>query len=184
MPQQDSIRVLIAEDDFLLSTSIKRTLQNIGFEVVGTAGNGKQAVDMVIELEPDIVLMDIKMPDVDGIEATRIIQKQKPTPVVILSAHESNDLIQQATEAGVSAYLTKPPEQEEIERADRIPSTRRSRPARHVDADVAVDAALAEEDGMAGRPDSGAALEVEPRAEIDPSCRHAFCETEVGGCVA
>lgn len=113
----DEIRVIIAEDNFLVSQMTKETLKKLGYTVIGEATNGKQAVEMTQSLHPDVVLMDIKMPEMDGIEASRQIQDECPTPVVILTAYETSDLVHQASTAGVGAYLVKPPDAHEMERA-------------------------------------------------------------------
>jgi signal transduction histidine kinase len=117
MNGQKGIRALIVEDDYLVSEMIKGLLQDVGYVVVGEAINGLQAVEMTQSLSPDVVLMDIKMPDMDGVEATRRIYRCRPTPVVVLTAYETPELIERATAAGVGAYLVKPPDANEIERA-------------------------------------------------------------------
>lgn len=111
------MRVVVAEDEYLLSEDITRTLKKMGHHIVGEAVDGKEAVKIVMEKEPDIVLMDIQMPKMDGLEAARQIQSKKPTPIVVLTAHESQDLVDRASESGVSIYLTKPPQTAEIQRA-------------------------------------------------------------------
>jgi len=113
-------RVLVAEDDYLVSETIAHVLKEIGCELVGTAADGRQAAEMVCALHPDVVLMDIRMPDVDGLEAARNIQECCPTPVIILTAYESKELVDRASETGVSAYLSKPPVAQEIDRAITI----------------------------------------------------------------
>ncbi|NJK98292.1 MAG: response regulator [Bacteroidales bacterium] len=117
---RSKIKVLIAEDDFLIAEEISRALKNSGYTLSGIAPNGKKAVELTCSLKPDVVLMDIKMPRMDGLEASRLIQEQCPTPVVIITAHESHDLVEKASEAGITAYLTKPPKADEIERAITI----------------------------------------------------------------
>lgn len=111
------LRVLIVEDDFLVGEMVRGLLEDLGYSVVGTAGDGHEALDLTLKLRPDVVLMDIEMPRQDGIEATQRILDQCPTPVVILSAYETPELVQRATEAGVGAYLVKPPKIREVERA-------------------------------------------------------------------
>jgi AmiR/NasT family two-component response regulator len=113
-------RVLIAEDDYLVGETIKRALKELDYELVGKASDGAEAVEMACTLNPDVVLMDIQMPELDGLEATRQIQSRCPMPVVVLTAHESQELVEKASEVGVSAYLIKPPKQIEIERAITI----------------------------------------------------------------
>ena len=121
-----SITILVAEDDYLVSEEINRGLRMRGYERIMEAANGREAVDKVCSLRPDIVLMDIRMPELDGLEAARQIQDRCPTPVVILTAFESQDFVQEAGKAGVGAYLTKPPKPEELERAITIAMARHS----------------------------------------------------------
>ncbi|HPG38563.1 MAG TPA: histidine kinase dimerization/phosphoacceptor domain -containing protein [bacterium] len=113
----NNINVLIAEDDYLVCEEIVRAIKKIGCNHAGTAINGEKAVEMTLEIKPDVVLMDIQMPKLDGLSAARQIQQQCPTPVVILTAHETRELLEQASHVGVGAYITKPPKPEEIERA-------------------------------------------------------------------
>lgn len=104
----DDIRVLIVEDEPLVSEMLLNILGGMGYRVAGIATNGKQALSMTESLRPDVILMDIGLPEMDGIEATRIIQEICPTPVVILTAYDNRDTLARATEAGVGAFLTKP----------------------------------------------------------------------------
>jgi CheY-like chemotaxis protein len=120
MAAHDPLRVLVAEDDFLVGKMIQQTLQSIGYILAAKASDGLEALELVCEVRPDVVLMDIQMAEMDGLEATRRIQECCPTPIVVLTAHESEDLVQKAGEAGVAAYLTKPPKGPEIERAITI----------------------------------------------------------------
>ena len=124
MQPQENIKVLVAEDDYLVGEEIQRELRTAGFEVVADANNGREAVDLTKRLNPDVVLMDIQMPVLDGLSAAREIQRDYPTPVVILTAHESEDLVEEASHAGVGAYITKPPERNEIHRAISIAMAR------------------------------------------------------------
>jgi len=117
MNKSDHIRVLIAEDDYLVSEMIKGLLEEIGYVVVGEASNGLEVVEMTQAHQPDVVLMDVEMPDMDGIEATRLIYEHCPTPVVVLTAYETPERVEQASDAGVGAYLIKPPNAREMERA-------------------------------------------------------------------
>ncbi len=121
---RNNIKVLIAEDDFLIAEEISRALKNSGYTLAGIAPNGKKAVELAGSLKPDVILMDIKMPKMDGLEAARIIFEQCPTPVVIITAHESHDLVEKASESGIAAYLTKPPKHDEIDRAITIAMAR------------------------------------------------------------
>jgi AmiR/NasT family two-component response regulator len=115
---------MIAEDDHLNSEMIKGLSEEIGYTVVGEATDGLKAVEMTRSLQPDVVLMDIKMPDMDGLEATRLIFERCPTPVVVLTAYEAPELIEEASAAGVGAYLVKPPDVREMERAISIAMAR------------------------------------------------------------
>jgi len=115
---------LIAEDDYLVGEMIRGLLEEMGYTVVGEAADGLEAVEMTQSLQPDVVLMDIKMPDMDGVEATRLVYERCPTPVVVLSAYETEELIEEASEAGVGAYLIKPPNGRELERAIVIATAR------------------------------------------------------------
>ncbi len=118
------IRVLIAEDDPLVGEMIHRTLDDIGYTVVGNAVDGLQAIEFTQTCRPDVVLMDLDMPKMGGIEATRCIHASCPTPVVILSAYEAQDLVEKASQAGAGAYLIKPPDIREVERAITIAMAR------------------------------------------------------------
>lgn len=120
MTSERPVRLLIAEDDYLVREELKRSLKKIACELVGEANNGEVALQMVQELKPDIVLMDIKMPKMDGLEAAALIQEKCPTPVIILTAYETQALVEKSSEAGVAAYLTKPPDASEIRRAITI----------------------------------------------------------------
>jgi two-component sensor histidine kinase len=118
--QNKNIRVVIAEDDFIVKQEIISMLEGAGYDVVGTASDGIQAIETVSKEKPDVVILDIQMPNMDGLEAADIIQDKCPAPVVILSAYESLELVQQAGIVGVCAYLTKPPRESEIDRAITI----------------------------------------------------------------
>ncbi len=120
MIETNGINVLIVEDDFLVRQLLNNLLVESGYTVIGEAHNGREAVEKTREFHPDVILMDIKMPEMDGIEATRTIWKERPTPVVILSAYDVPELVDKATAAGVGAYLTKPPQRGEIHRAIQV----------------------------------------------------------------
>ncbi len=117
MVEFKKLKILIVEDDYLVTDMIKRTLTDLGMSDFIEAANGKQAIKMVIRSNPDLVIMDIEMPEMNGIEATRQIQKRCPTPIIILSAFETAELIQQASEAGASAYLLKPMKKHLVEKS-------------------------------------------------------------------
>lgn len=102
------IRIVVAEDETIIRLDIVETLTAQGYEVVGEAENGQRAVELVEELRPDVVLMDISMPVMDGLSATRHIAEHSLAPVVILTAFSQRDLIDQATQAGAMSYIVKP----------------------------------------------------------------------------
>ncbi len=118
------VRVLIAEDDFLVTEMIRGVLDELGYVSAGNARDGRQAIELTESLRPDVVLMDIKMPELDGVEAARVIQERCPTPVVVLTAYDTPDLLQQTAAAGVGAFLVKPPRAAELERAIQIARAR------------------------------------------------------------
>ncbi|MBU0673487.1 MAG: response regulator [Proteobacteria bacterium] len=115
--RNETLRVVIVDDNPVVTGTIRQTLNGGGFEVVGCARDGMTGIDMVCALKPDVVLMDIMMPDTDGLEAARLIRKRCPTPVVILTSYESKELIRKASMVGVAAYLVKPPKRNDLERA-------------------------------------------------------------------
>ncbi|HUJ11356.1 MAG TPA: response regulator [Verrucomicrobiae bacterium] len=108
-----SLRVLVADDDGLTLMLLQRILASFGHEVVAVAGDGEQAVQLSRETNPDLLILDIRMPVMDGLEAARKIQSERPVPIIILSAHSESGLGSEAGSAGASAYLVKPftPEQ-------------------------------------------------------------------------
>ncbi|HMQ51957.1 MAG TPA: response regulator [Anaerolineae bacterium] len=117
MKEKSAVKVLVVEDDFMVSNMIEGKLGEIGYRVAGKAATGCQAIELVEALKPDVVLMDIEMPDMDGIEATRLIYENHPTPVVMLTAYDAPDLVRRASAAGAGAYLLKLPQARDIERA-------------------------------------------------------------------
>ena len=102
------VRIVVAEDETIIRLDIVETLRSQGYEVLGEADNGQRAIELVEEHAPDLVLMDISMPVMDGISATRHISERSLAPVVILTAFSQRDLIDQATEAGAMSYIVKP----------------------------------------------------------------------------
>jgi len=101
-------RVIIADDESIIRMDLREMLTNLGYLVVGEAGDGRSAVNQARELRPDVVIMDIKMPDMDGIEAARLLTQERIAPVVLLTAFSQRDLVDRAKEAGVVGYLVKP----------------------------------------------------------------------------
>jgi DNA-binding NarL/FixJ family response regulator len=109
--------VLVVDDDSVMRKALGFQLKKLGHMVTGDATNGKEAVEAVLSERPSVVLMDVEMPFMDGLEATKAIQEQSPTPVVLLTAHSDPNFVRRASEAGAAAYLIKPSNPQEIERA-------------------------------------------------------------------
>nr|WP_223881048.1 response regulator [Nesterenkonia ebinurensis] len=101
-------RVLVAEDETLIRLDIVEILTGAGYQVVGEAENGERAVELAREHQPDLVVMDVKMPVMDGITAAKTIAEEKIAPVVMLTAFSQRDLVESAREAGAMAYVVKP----------------------------------------------------------------------------
>ena len=102
------LRVLIADDDPIIRLDLRNVLESLGYEVVGEAGDGQQAVDLARTTEPDVCLLDVKMPVMDGIEAVDIITSENIAPAILLTAYSDGELIARAKDAGAFAYLVKP----------------------------------------------------------------------------
>jgi len=119
------VRVVLAEDEAIIRLDLKETLKEEGYDVVGDTGRGDRAVELVGELDPDVVILDVKMPGLDGIEAARRIAASHDTAVVILTAFSQRELIDRAIEAGALAYLVKP-----FSRSELVPAVEIAR-ARH-----------------------------------------------------
>ncbi len=101
-------RVLIAEDEALIRMDLAEMLRDEGYQVVGEAGDGQEAVELAEELRPDLVIMDVKMPRRDGIDAASEIAAKRIAPIVVLTAFSQRDLVERARDAGAMAYLVKP----------------------------------------------------------------------------
>jgi two-component system, response regulator PdtaR len=103
-----NIKVLIADDEPIIRLDLRQMLESLGYDVVGEAGNGKEAVEMAREFKPDVCILDVKMPIMDGIEAVDIITEENIAPTILLTAYSDKELIDRAKAAGVFAYLVKP----------------------------------------------------------------------------
>jgi len=112
-----AVRIVIAEDEALIRLDLKETLEEEGYEVVGAVGRGDEAVELVKELHPDLAILDIKMPGMDGIAAAREITGARRAAVLILTAFSQRDLVEQARDAGAFYYLVKP-----FQKSDLVPA--------------------------------------------------------------
>jgi len=110
-------RVVIADDESIIRMDLKEMLTSLGYLVVGEAGDGLSAVNLGRELKPDLVIMDIKMPDLDGIAAAKILTEERIAPVLLLTAFSQTELVEGAKEAGVVGYVVKP-----FRETDLVPS--------------------------------------------------------------
>ncbi len=102
------MRVLFADDDPIIRLDLKQMLENLGYEVVAEAGDGQQAVELAKETLPDICILDVRMPVMDGIEAVTHITEADIAPTILLTAYSDKELVDRAKAAGVFAYLVKP----------------------------------------------------------------------------
>ena len=112
-----TFRVVVAEDEAIIRLDLKETLEEEGYSVVGETGRGDKAVELVRELRPDLAILDIKMPGIDGLEAARAITKDRLCAVLILTAFSQREIIEEARDAGALAYLVKP-----FQKSDLIPA--------------------------------------------------------------
>jgi AmiR/NasT family two-component response regulator len=121
------VRILVAEDETIIRLDLKEILERAGFEVCAEARDGEEAVALASSEKPDLAVLDVKMPRLDGIEAARRILAERPIPIVILTAYGQDELVSRAVEAGVFGYLVKP-----FREADLLPAIAAAR-ARHAE---------------------------------------------------
>ena len=119
-----SLRVLIAEDEYLCLMGIRSSLRSLGHQVIAEAANGRHAVDQALEKKPDLIIMDINMDDMDGIEAIRRVNDQMLIPSIIVTGYCEDDLVKRATDAGVFAYLVKPVDADDLKSAIEVAMAR------------------------------------------------------------
>ncbi|MDQ2783271.1 MAG: response regulator [Actinomycetota bacterium] len=119
-----ALRVVVAEDEAIIRLDLAEMLAEVGYEVVGQASDGEQAVALVREHRPDVVIMDIKMPVLDGISAAEQIGKERIAPVIMLTAFSQKELVERARDAGVMAYIVKPFTQADLTPAVDIATSR------------------------------------------------------------
>jgi response regulator NasT len=111
------VRVVLAEDEAIIRLDVKEILEEEGYDVVGETGRGDQAIDLARDLRPDLTILDIKMPGLDGLTAAKTIASERLSATLILTAFSQHDLVEQAREAGALAYLVKP-----FQKSDLIPA--------------------------------------------------------------
>jgi response regulator NasT len=121
------MRILIAEDETIIRLDLRDLLERAGHEVVGEARDGEEAIALARELEPELAIMDVKMPKLDGIDAARRMMDERPLPIVLLTAYGQEELVARAVEAGVFGYLVKP-----FREQDLVPAIATAR-ARHAE---------------------------------------------------
>ncbi|MEX0766144.1 MAG: response regulator [bacterium] len=119
-----AIRILIADDEAVIRLGLRTMLEAQGYRVVGEAADGTRAVDLVTRLKPDLVILDIKMPGVDGLQAARRLQRDGNTPVVILTAYSDREFVDSAKASGVLAYLVKPVRESDLRPAIEVAMSR------------------------------------------------------------
>jgi len=139
------MRILVAEDETIIRLDLRELLERAGFEVCAEARDGEEAVALAREHEPDLAIMDVKMPRLDGIEAARRILDERPIPIVMLTAYGQEELVSRAVEAGVFGYLVKP-----FREADLLPAIATAR-ARYEELAAVRDEAESLADALAAR---------------------------------
>ena len=139
------MRVLVAEDETIIRLDLRDLLERAGFEVCAEARDGEEAVALARSARPDVAIMDVKMPKLDGIEAARRILDERPIPIVMLTAYGQDELVARAVEAGVFGYLVKP-----FREQDLLPAIRTAR-ARHEELTALRDEAESLAEALAAR---------------------------------
>jgi response regulator NasT len=119
-----ALRILLAEDNDLVALTLEEQLKGLGYDVVGIARSGAQAIELAGKLLPDLIIMDIRMPEVEGTEAASRINQQRPTPILMLTAYTDRETIRKAEQAGALGYLVKPVNEAELTPAINIAMAR------------------------------------------------------------
>ena len=117
-------RVIIADDESVIRMDLREMLTNLGYLVIGEVGDGRSAVNLARELRPDVVIMDIKMPDMDGNDAAKVLTEERISPVLLLTAYSQKELIERAKDAGVVGYIVKPFRESDLAPAIEVAVTR------------------------------------------------------------
>jgi len=107
-PSSMPVTVLVADDESLMATGLASSLKSLGFEIIGPATNGREAIDLALDQDPDIALLDIRMPEVDGLEVARTLWEEHGIPSIIVSAFSDKKYIEEAQASGVFGYMLKP----------------------------------------------------------------------------
>lgn len=118
------LKVLLADDEALITLLLAAQLEGLGHEVVGVAQNGSEAIEMADSTEPDLIILDIKMPILDGFETAKILNQRKVTPIIFLTGYSNNDIARRAGESGAFGYLSKPVDQWDLVPAIEIALSR------------------------------------------------------------
>ena len=139
------MRILIAEDETIIRLDLRALLESAGFAVCGEAKDGQEAIDLARSEQPDLAVLDVKMPKLDGIEAARRILEERPIPIVMLTAYGQEELVSRAVEAGVFGYLVKP-----FREQDLVPAIATAR-ARHEELSAVRQEAESLADALAAR---------------------------------
>jgi AmiR/NasT family two-component response regulator len=145
VPATEPLRILVAEDETIIRLDLRQTLERAGFEICGEARDGEEAVELARSEKPDLAVLDVKMPRLDGIEAARRILAERPIPIVMLTAYGQEDLVARAVEAGVFGYLVKP-----FRDTDLLPAIQTAK-ARHAELETLRDEAESLADALATR---------------------------------
>jgi two-component system, response regulator PdtaR len=139
------LRILVAEDETIIRLDLKSILERAGFDVCAEARDGIEAVELAASEQPDLAILDVKMPRLDGIEAARRILAERPIPIVVLTAYGQDELVSRAVEAGVFGYLVKPFREEDL-----VPAIAAAR-ARHAELEALRDEAESLAEALATR---------------------------------
>jgi two-component system, response regulator PdtaR len=129
-------RILLAEDEVISRMDLREMLENLGYSVIGEAGDGVAAVNLARTLKPDLVVMDIKMPELDGISAAETLAQERVTPVLLLTAYSDKEFVDRAVDAGVMGYLVKPFAEAQLKPAIEV-ALERWREIRQIQQDLA-----------------------------------------------
>jgi AmiR/NasT family two-component response regulator len=135
-PGMSPTRILLAEDEVISRMDLREMLENLGYTVIGEAGDGVAAVNLARTLQPDLVIMDIKMPELDGISAAETLSQERVTPVLLLTAYSDKEFVDRAVDAGVMGYLVKPFAEAQLKPAIEV-ALERWREVRQIQQDLA-----------------------------------------------